>query len=47
MGTGAGIRKEDTALKATFNKAIGEAIADGTVKRLSEKWFHTDVTPVK
>jgi len=47
MGTGAGIRKEDTALKAAFNKAIDEAIADGTIKRLSEKWFHTDVTPVK
>ena len=47
MGTGAGIRKEDTALKTAFNKAIDEAIADGTVKRLSEKWFHADVTPVK
>lgn len=47
MGTGAGIRKEDTALKDAFNKAIDEAIADGTVKRLSEKWFHADVTPVK
>lgn len=47
LGTGAGIRKEDTALKDMFNKAIGEAIADGTIKRLSEKWVHTDVTPVK
>lgn len=47
LGTGAGLRKEDTALKAAFNKAIDEAIADGTIMRLSEKWLHTDVTPVK
>jgi octopine/nopaline transport system substrate-binding protein len=46
-GTGAGIRKEDTALKAMLNKAIDEAIADGTIKKLSMKWVHTDVTPVK
>ncbi len=46
-GTGAGIRKEDTALKALLNKAIDDAIADGTIKKLSMKWVHTDVTPVK
>lgn len=46
-GTGAGLRKEDTALKAMLNKAIDEAIADGTIKKLSMKWVHTDVTPVK
>lgn len=47
LGTGAGLRKEDKTLKDMFNKAIEEAIADGTIKRLSEKWVHTDVTPVK
>jgi octopine/nopaline transport system substrate-binding protein len=47
LGTGAGLRKEDKALKDMLNKAIDEAIADGTVKRLSEKWVKTDVTPVK
>ena len=46
-GTGAGLRKEDTALKDMFNKAIDEAIADGTIKTLSMKWVKTDVTPVK
>lgn len=46
-GTGAGVRKEDTALKDMFNKAIDEAIADGTIKKLSMKWVNTDVTPVK
>lgn len=44
-GTGAGLRKSDTALRDQFNKAIGEAIADGTIKRLSEQWLKADVTP--
>jgi octopine/nopaline transport system substrate-binding protein len=30
-----------------LNKAIDEAIADGTVKELSLKWLKTDVTPPK
>jgi octopine/nopaline transport system substrate-binding protein len=28
-----------------FDKAVQEAIADGTVKKLSEKWFGLDITP--
>ncbi|MBX4949920.1 octopine/nopaline transport system substrate-binding protein [Rhizobium binae] len=47
LGTGAGLRKEDTKLKEMLNTAIDEAIADGTIKRISEKWVKTDVTPVK
>jgi len=47
LGTGAGLRKEDTKLKEMLNKAIDEAIADGTIKRISEKWVKTDVTPVR
>jgi octopine/nopaline transport system substrate-binding protein len=47
FGTGAGLRKEDTKLKEMLNAAIDEAIADGTIKRISEKWVKTDVTPVK
>jgi octopine/nopaline transport system substrate-binding protein len=46
-GTGAGLRKEDTALKEKLNKAIDEAIADGTIKSLSLKWLKADVTPAK
>lgn len=46
-GTGAGLRKEDTALLAKLDEAISAAIADGTIKRISEKWVNTDVTPVK
>jgi octopine/nopaline transport system substrate-binding protein len=44
-GVGVGLRKENKDLKAMFDTAINAAIADGTVKRLSEKWFKVDVTP--
>ena len=44
-GTGAGIRKKDTVLVGMFNEAIGAAIADGTIKKLSLKWLKADVTP--
>lgn len=43
--TAVGLRKGDTELKAKFDKAIASAIADGTVKQLSEKWFKVDVSP--
>ncbi len=42
---GVGLRKDDTALKGRFDTAIQAAIADGTVKKLSEKWFKVDVSP--
>ncbi len=44
-GEALGIRKRDPELKAKFDAAIKTALADGTVKKLSEKWFKTDVTP--
>lgn len=44
-GEGLGFRKQDADLKAKFDTAITEALADGTVTRLSEKWFKTDVKP--
>jgi octopine/nopaline transport system substrate-binding protein len=44
-GTGAGMRKQDTVLLGMFNEAIGAAIADGTIKKLSVKWLKADVTP--
>jgi octopine/nopaline transport system substrate-binding protein len=44
-GEGLGFRKQDTDLKEKFDAAITEALADGTVTRLSEKWFKTDVKP--
>ncbi len=44
-GAAAAFHKGDTELKAAFDKAITEAKADGTVKRLSIKWFKSDQTP--
>ncbi|MDC9837820.1 transporter substrate-binding domain-containing protein [Rhizobium sp. MJ37] len=38
-------RLADEALKTKFDEAIKGALADGTVKHLSEKWFKRDVTP--
>ncbi|BBP76682.1 MULTISPECIES: transporter substrate-binding domain-containing protein [Pseudomonas] len=46
-GIGVGLRKNDDALKARFDQAITAAVADGTVRRLSEKWLKLDVTPLK
>ncbi|NLP65199.1 transporter substrate-binding domain-containing protein [Paraburkholderia sacchari] len=44
-GEALGLRKSDADLKKMFDRAIADALADGTVKRLSEKWFKADVTP--
>jgi len=44
-GVGVGLRKEDTELKKAFNDAIQAAVKDGTVKKLSEKWFKIDISP--
>ncbi|KND60455.1 ABC-type amino acid transport/signal transduction system, periplasmic component/domain [Candidatus Burkholderia verschuerenii] len=44
-GEGLGFRKQDADLKAKFDAALASAIADGTVKSLSEKWFKTNVAP--
>jgi len=44
-GEALGVRKSDQDLKDKFDAAIKTALADGTVKKLSEKWFKTDVTP--
>jgi octopine/nopaline transport system substrate-binding protein len=44
-GSAIGLRKSDTELKARFDEAIRAAVADGTIKRLSDKYFGYDVTP--
>ena len=44
-GVGVGLRKDDQELKNAFNEAIQAAVQDGTVKKLSEKWFKVDISP--
>src|SRR5919112_265894 len=44
-GVGVGLRQGETALKQQFNDAIAAAKADGTLKKLSEKWFKIDTIP--
>ena len=36
--------RKDSTLPADFDKALKELAADGTLKRISEKWFGEDVT---
>jgi octopine/nopaline transport system substrate-binding protein len=44
-GVGVGLRKEDKDLKKSFDEAIQAATKDGTIQKLSVKWFKIDVTP--
>lgn len=44
-GVAVGLRKEDPELRTLFDDAIKAAIADGTIKKLTEKWFKLDMTP--
>ncbi|MGU7781998.1 transporter substrate-binding domain-containing protein [Burkholderia sp. PU8-34] len=44
-GEALGFRQSDVDLKNKFDGAIKAALADGTVKRLSEKWFRMNVAP--
>jgi octopine/nopaline transport system substrate-binding protein len=46
-GSGVGLRKGDTQLKAMFDQAIRAAQADGTIRKLSEQTFRMDVTPTE
>jgi polar amino acid transport system substrate-binding protein len=38
-----GLRKEDAALKAEFDRAIGQVMADGTYDRIRSKYFPFDI----
>lgn len=44
-GSAIGVRKSDTELRDRLNTALGEALADGTMKGLSMKWIGIDTTP--
>ncbi|KOC92038.1 histidine ABC transporter substrate-binding protein HisJ [Winslowiella iniecta] len=43
VGTGMGLRKDDTDLKAAIDKAFAEMRADGTYDKLAKKYFDFDV----
>jgi octopine/nopaline transport system substrate-binding protein len=47
FGVAVGLRKSDPELQAKFDSAVAAAVADGTVKTLSMKWFGFDITPVR
>ena len=42
-GTGVGLRKDDTELKAAFDKALKELRADGTYDKMAKKYFDFNV----
>lgn len=46
-GEALAFRKRDPDLKQKFNQALTSALKDGTVQRLSEKWFKADITPTR
>ncbi len=41
-GVAGAVRKSDTALKEMISKAIAETMADGSHKKLEDKWFKYD-----
>lgn len=43
VGVGLGFRKKDNELKEAFNKALVEILADGTYKKINDKYFDFDV----
>jgi len=43
VGTGMGMRKEDTVLKAAIDKAFDSMRKDGTYNKLAKKYFNFDV----
>jgi len=44
-GYGVGLRKNEGPLKTKLETAVRDIVADGTIKRLSEKWIGFDATP--
>ncbi|WP_448954845.1 transporter substrate-binding domain-containing protein [Labrys neptuniae] len=44
-GVGIGLRKEDADLADAFNKAIEASTEDGSLGRMSLKWFGVDISP--
>ncbi|MFM8745859.1 MAG: transporter substrate-binding domain-containing protein [Aestuariivirga sp.] len=45
-GQGMGVRKADGQLRARLDATLNAMLADGTLRRLSDKWFGFDLIPV-
>jgi octopine/nopaline transport system substrate-binding protein len=45
VGVGVGLRKQDVELKKMFDDAINAAIQDGTIERMTAKWFKIKMIP--
>ncbi|HKH33857.1 MAG TPA: lysine/arginine/ornithine ABC transporter substrate-binding protein [Beijerinckiaceae bacterium] len=45
VGVAVGMRKADTELKKMFDEAINAAIKDGTIEKLTSKWFKIKMIP--
>jgi octopine/nopaline transport system substrate-binding protein len=45
VGVAVGLRKADADLKKMFDEAINAAIKDGTIERLTAKWFKIKMIP--
>jgi octopine/nopaline transport system substrate-binding protein len=45
VGVAVGLRKSDTDLKKLFDDAINAAIKDGTIEKLTAKWFKIKMIP--
>ncbi len=43
VGTGMGLRKDDTELREALNKAFAEMRKDGTYDKLAKKYFDFNV----
>jgi octopine/nopaline transport system substrate-binding protein len=46
-GVSVGVRKSDSELAKKFSVAIDAAIKDGTIEKLSQKWFGFSLTPAQ
>jgi octopine/nopaline transport system substrate-binding protein len=44
-GVAVGLRKDESTLKIAFDTAIEAAVKDGTITKLTEKWFKVSLTP--
>jgi octopine/nopaline transport system substrate-binding protein len=44
-GVAVGLRKQDAELKKMFDDAINAAIKDGTIEKLTTKWFKIKMIP--